>query len=291
MGRGARGRRGEASSAAPSILAPLNPNVNTDPDVTDDEEYPGVDKPANKHFCSAESEDAEYLSPLECSDSGGEQGSGSRRSISFDGAVRVSKNLKQGKLGPSPKRKKKQRRRRSSARFLRLSGRFGAEGDENDPQIESKRNENLGEVYRQAIQMNAENKINAGNSWGLQLIENMDKFTYDDQDGSPQEIVRQGGNNEGKRVNFTKASCTLDASVKIYGYRVDDVHLTSYKVLANLSRTDSGGGNKKNSHGDHRDDGIEDGAKPASRKHSSRSGPTETLESNLGEIISGIVFW
>lgn len=24
--------------------------------------------------------------------------------------------------------------------------------------------------------MNAENKINAGNSWGLKLIENMDKF-------------------------------------------------------------------------------------------------------------------
>ena len=37
------------------------------------------------------------------------------------------------------------------------------------------------------------------------------------------------------RVIFTKASCTLDASVKIYSYRVDDVHLTSYKVLANRS--------------------------------------------------------
>merc|ERR1712151_1001151 len=48
-----------------------------------------------------------------------------------------------------------------------------------------------------------------------------------------------------KRVNFTKASCTLDASVKIYSYRVDDVHLSSYKVLANLNRTD--GGAKKNS--------------------------------------------
>ena len=38
------------------------------------------------------------------------------------------------------------------------------------------------------------------------------------------------------RVIFTKASCTLDASVKsFYSYRVDDVHLTSYKVLANRS--------------------------------------------------------
>jgi len=53
-------------------------------------------------------------------------------------------------------------------------------------------------------------------------------------------------------VNFQKASCTLDASVKIYSYRVDDVHLSSYKVLANLNRTDNdededgeGGGKKK----------------------------------------------
>jgi condensin complex subunit 2 len=72
--------------------------------------------------------------------------------------------------------------------------------------------------------LNAEKKINATNSWNLKLIEHLDQVIEEDD------------------TNFTKASCTLDASVKIYGYRVDDVHLTSYKVLANLNRSDN---NKK----------------------------------------------
>jgi condensin complex subunit 2 len=72
------------------------------------------------------------------------------------------------------KKKKNQRRRRSSARFLRLSQGGGEESTANDGELAS--SEHLGEIYRQAIRMNAENKINAGNSWGLKLIENMDKF-------------------------------------------------------------------------------------------------------------------
>lgn len=38
-------------------------------------------------------------------------------------------------------------------------------------------------------------------------------------------------------TDFQKASCTLDASVKIYSYRVDDVWSSSYRVLENLNRT------------------------------------------------------
>jgi hypothetical protein len=40
------------------------------------------------------------------------------------------------------------------------------------------------------------------------------------------------------QLNFQKASCALDASVKIYSYRVDDTWTTSYRVLENLNRTD-----------------------------------------------------
>jgi hypothetical protein len=39
--------------------------------------------------------------------------------------------------------------------------------------------------------------------------------------------------------NFQKASCTLDASIKIYSYRVDDTWNSSYKILENLSRTEN----------------------------------------------------
>ena len=166
--------------------------------------------------------------------------------------------------------RKHRRRRRSSARFLRLTGRLMEEEgeEENEDEIEPVESEqHLGDMYKKAIRMNAENRINATNSWNLRLIENIDKFLGEEQDadapkssrsnspdlvdeeetGGPLADATNGSgisknrskNNPEKRVNFTKASCTLDASVKIYSYRVDDVHLTSYKVLANLNRTDT----------------------------------------------------
>jgi hypothetical protein len=81
-------------------------------------------------------------------------------------------------VAPKQQRKdKKKRRRRSSARFMRLSqGGEDVDEDLNKEEEEFASSEHLGEIYRQAIRMNAENKINAGNSWGLKLIENMDKF-------------------------------------------------------------------------------------------------------------------
>ena len=133
----------------------------------------------------------------------------------------------------------------------------------------------LGEMYATAIKMNAENKINATNTWSLQLIENMDKiiappppptsssgggsggFSLGNGGGSSSSSSSSSGGSSGGHVaagfasdgqpafssyNFQKASCTLDASIKIYSYRVDDVHLSSYKVLANLNRTDGGQG-------------------------------------------------
>lgn len=38
-------------------------------------------------------------------------------------------------------------------------------------------------------------------------------------------------------TNFQVASCTLDAGVKIYSYRVDSVYSTAYRVLGGLNRT------------------------------------------------------
>lgn len=149
---------------------------------------------------------------------------------------------------------KHRKRRRSSARFLRMSGRFDGDFNAYNNENEVQSQEYLSEMYHHAIRLNAENKINAGNSWKLQLIDNIDKFLVDDEEGNDgteikvkdtltSKLVRRNKENnksDEKRVNFTKASCTLDASVKIYSYRVDDVHLSSYKVLANLNRTDGG---------------------------------------------------
>ena len=167
--------------------------------------------------------------------------------------------------------------------------------------------------------MNAENRINASNSWNLNLIDHLDRFVAPELRhgagggaGGRHLNAMKGGiaasaNNPNNNmmdstmdstlvsgVNFTKASCTLDASVKIYSYRVDDVHLTSYKVLANLNRTDNNttkNGKRGNSangsdgNGDHSMD--DDGEKSSSRTLKSRANTNsaETLELNTGEIL------
>lgn len=181
------------------------------------------------------------------------------------------------------KDKSKRRRRRSSARFLRLSGRFEADSENVDPQQAAGiSQEQLGEIYQKAIRLNAENKINGQNTWGLKLIDNLDKIIKDDTTN-----FNSGSNGvDDKRINFTKASCTIDASVKIYSHRVDDVHLSSYKVLANLNRTgpsekDTG---DRGDFSDNEDD--DDGARRVSgkKKTKSKARGEATLASNVGKL-------
>lgn len=193
------------------------------------------------------------------------------------------------------KRQGSRRRRRSSARFLKIAPCDDEDGDKNGTSTT-----NLGEVYRNAIRMNAENRINATNSWNLNLIDHLDRFVAPepqqravDRHEKPNEGTFKT-NNQGadstlvSGVNFTKASCTLDASVKIYSYRVDDVHLTSYKVLANLNRTDnnSNGNGKKRTNdsegtGQHSMDNEEE---ESSSRTKSRASAVDTLEQNTGEL-------
>lgn len=326
-----RGRRAAAAGGAGGVsaLAALDPNDNNsglvlasdDEDL--DESYMASVAPRKgsvgsskkkRHFLSAsddEDADESYMAPLRDADSSDEENAAEnnsqqtnattkkssapapRRSVSrksIGGGTNAANNNKKKKGGA------KSRRRRSSARFLRLSGRFdaadGEDGADDSSSPAPLDRENLGEVYRQAIRMNAENKINAGNSWGLKLIENMDKLVHGDDDGGAAGGGGAGGRGGGGAtgVNFTKASCTLDASVKIYGYRVDDVHLTSYKVLHNLNRTDAGGG-KKGRDADGEDGGMddddsdaEDGAGGRTRRQKRGGGTADTLESNLGEL-------
>ena len=180
-------------------------------------------------------------------------------------------------------------RRRSSSRFLSIGGR-----NRNNPDDDMS-HESLGKMYRQAIKMNAENRINASNSWNFQLIDNIDKFLTEDAEEAPPRRSIAVGNTPSqsqqpqaasRRVNFTKASCTLDASVKIYSYRVDDVHLTSYRVLENLHRSD--GDKKKKTSKDNDDTGAYDNDEgaPEREKTSTRSrAAASTVESNVCECL------
>jgi condensin complex subunit 2 len=187
------------------------------------------------------------------------------------------------RLSLKPAGKSSRRRRRSSARFLKL-GDVAEDGDDedDDEQKECLSNKNLGEMYQKTIRMNAENRINASNSWNLSLIDHLDRFlTIPEESSSNAPLDLDGSSGGGgATVNFTKASCTLDASVKIYSYRVDDVHLTSYKVLANLNRTETTGKDKSSSSNE--SSGATDSNNPSVAKKTARTTHTETLEHNLG---------
>ena len=85
-------------------------------------------------------------------------------------------------------------------------------------------------------------------------------------------------------VNFQKASCTLDASVKIYSHRVDDTWSSSYRILENLSR---------NEHTNDDDDGGDEAGGTSENKKVARVGSkavsnrfclTDTIERNVGNI-------
>lgn len=196
----------------------------------------------------------------------------------------------------------RRRRRRSSARFLRMS----PDEDENKDNLNDTTNdtviENLGEVYQKAIRMNAENRINAANSWNLNLIDHLDRFVAPEL-RTQTSLTMEDTLSAATGVNFTKASCTLDASVKIYSYRVDDVHLTSYKVLANLNRTDNHNSSKKDtdSHAKNKktqgngggadnddDDEAENGSSTKNKSKGTSLGTQgDTLEHNLGTLSYG----
>ena len=206
------------------------------------------------------------------------------------------------------------RRRRSSARFLQLSKtnrdgtNIGEEDDDDNGHLSSTASQKgtLQEMYQTAIRMNAENKINTTNTWNLHIIDQMDallslnngiesttgkglnsKASNKTMDGDSADTSKTANETTSNRVNFTKASCTLDASVKIYSYRVDDVHLTSYKVLANLNRTQNNKNDKTTTHArdenpNNNGDDEECTNEKSQRKESNKTSSGSTLETNIG---------
>uniref|UniRef100_A0A453EWD3 Condensin complex subunit 2 n=1 Tax=Aegilops tauschii subsp. strangulata TaxID=200361 RepID=A0A453EWD3_AEGTS len=68
---------------------------------------------------------------------------------------------------------------------------------------------------------------NQKNTWELGLIDHLSKIIH-------------AGEEEDDETNFQKASCTLEAGVKIYSLRVDSVHSEAYKVLGGINRAGRG---------------------------------------------------
>ncbi|KAG5327145.1 CND2 protein, partial [Pseudoatta argentina] len=79
----------------------------------------------------------------------------------------------------------------------------------------------MAESMNKCIQLNAENKINIKNAFSLEMI---DFMTY--------MIKKQDVN----MSNLLMASTSLDVSTKIYGYRVDNVHMEILKMVGGLDK-------------------------------------------------------
>ena len=80
-------------------------------------------------------------------------------------------------------------------------------------------------------------------------------------------------------VNFQKASCTLDASVKIYSHRVDDTCASSHRILESLTRNGVSG-EDENGGGEH----IRSAARVGTKAASNRLNIAETIERNVDSL-------
>ncbi|XP_066278785.1 condensin complex subunit 2-like isoform X1 [Branchiostoma lanceolatum] len=121
-------------------------------------------------------------------------------------------------------------------------------------------NAQLADHYTSCIKLSAENKINVKNAFGLHLIDYMSQ------------LLKTKNRNE--VTNFQVASCTLDASAKIYAYRVDAVHADAFKMLGGLGHTESA----KQTGDLPEEDGEMKGKRPK------KSGMSSTVENNLKNI-------
>ncbi|KAL9384750.1 hypothetical protein Peur_021760 [Populus x canadensis] len=79
------------------------------------------------------------------------------------------------------------------------------------------------DLFHNCIKLASENKINQKNTWELNLIDHLAEIIKVEEESDTE-------------TNFQKASCTLEAGVKIYSLRVDSVHSEAYKVLGGINR-------------------------------------------------------
>ena len=119
------------------------------------------------------------------------------------------------------------------------------------------------------MKLSAENKINTKNAFHLQLIDYMS------------EMMRNKKASE--MDNFQAASCALDASAKIYAYRVDSVHSDTLKLAGGVGKTAQEQEEHDKAHGNTEGETNEDGASN-DKKEKRRRKDKPTIEKNLSAI-------
>ena len=127
----------------------------------------------------------------------------------------------------------------------------------------------LAEHYANCMKLSAENKINTKNAFHLQLIDYMS------------EMMRNKKTSE--MDNFQAASCALDASAKIYAYRVDSVHSDTLKLAGGVGKTAQEQEGQDGGQGNTEADGNDE-AGSNERKEKRRKKEKPTIEKNLNAI-------
>ncbi|KAH9622865.1 hypothetical protein KSS87_007868 [Heliosperma pusillum] len=125
------------------------------------------------------------------------------------------------------------------------------------------------ELFRNCIKLASENKINQKNTWELKLIDHLSEIIkVEDEDDT--------------ETNFQKASCTLEAGVKIYALRVDSVHSEAYKVLGGISRAGLEDQPENVVEGDN--DNSDHDANQSKKESERKLSPHSTLESSFESL-------
>ncbi len=131
-------------------------------------------------------------------------------------------------------------------------------------------------MYSKTIKMATEGKINAKNAWNLPLIDHM------------RDVVKGEDSTDKKRpqraVNFQKASCTIEAGMKIYCSRVDDTLTTSYRVLESLHRGKDENNEDEEDNEPNENDDEQTQAKKARKKKEKRRGDAASTLATLDQI-------
>ncbi|KAL1818079.1 hypothetical protein ACET3Z_020653 [Daucus carota] len=129
--------------------------------------------------------------------------------------------------------------------------------------------EHILDLFHNCIKLASENKINQKNTWELSLIDHLcDIIKVDEEDDV--------------ETNFQKASCTLEAGVKIYSMRVDSVHSEAYKVLGGINRV----GQENEEDGTVEDSNLGNGQEEDNSKieKNRKLSPLSTLESSFDAL-------
>ncbi|PXF50142.1 Condensin complex subunit 2 [Gracilariopsis chorda] len=167
---------------------------------------------------------------------------------------------------------------------VRPSGRYTPRDSANRSRLPALSRQEIAHMYSETIKLCQDNKINARNTWTLNLIDYMSMLVKNDtnEDQLPRTVLFEDdvGNTPPTGTNFQLAGVTLDAGVKIYCSRVDSVHTNAFKVLGGLSRSgNEDGSNNLEENSESTDNGRR-------QRRNGRKAGTVTLETNLKNITS-----